>query len=113
MSESRDPVPGNETRVLLDLNNPVFQSNWLQLEKQERHSVTDTLRKLRQLTWAQVYRDPGHKWEKISSLNPAAGFDSVYSLRVTQSCRATAYRDGDYMRLLTVQPDHDSTYGRK
>ncbi len=27
--------------------------------------------------------------------------------------RATAYREGDFMRFLTIQQDHDSTYGKK
>lgn len=93
-------------RVLLDLNNEVFQENWLGLDKAERNRVTDTLRKLRQQTWDQVYRDPGLKWEKIASIKPPPGIASLYSLRITQSRRALAYRDGDYMRFLTIAPDH-------
>jgi hypothetical protein len=100
-------------RVLLGLNNPVFQENLFGLQKVERHAALDTLRKIRQLTWAQVYRDNGLKWEKIVSISPPPGVDAVYSLRITQARRATALRDGPYMRLLTVAPDHDSTYGRK
>lgn len=99
--------------VRLDLNNPVFQGNLLTLQKQERHAALDVLNKIRQLTWDQVYRDRGLKWEKISSVKPPAGADAIYSLRITQSRRATAFRDGEYMRFLTVAPDHDSTYGRK
>jgi hypothetical protein len=99
--------------VRLDLNNPVFQSNLLTLQKPERHAALDTLNKIRQLTWDQVYRDNGLKWEKISSVAPPAGADAIYSLRITQARRATAYRDGEFMRFLTVAPDHDSTYGRK
>ena len=37
-------------RVLLDLNNEVFQENWLGLDKAERNRVTDPLRNLRQQT---------------------------------------------------------------
>jgi len=99
--------------VRLDLNNPVFQSNLLTLQKPERHAALDTLNKIRQLTWDQVYRDNGLKWEKISSVVPPAGVDAIYSLRITQARRATAYRDGEFMRFLTVAPDHDTTYGRK
>jgi hypothetical protein len=54
--------------VRLDLNNPVFQDNLLQLQKPERHSALDTLNKIRKLTWSQLYRDSGLKWEKISSV---------------------------------------------
>jgi hypothetical protein len=99
--------------VRLDLNNPVFQGNLLTLQKPERHAALDTLNKIRQLTWDQVYRDNGLKWEKISSVAPPAGVDAIYSLRLTQSRRATAYRDGEFIRFLTIAPDHDSTYGRK
>ncbi len=99
--------------VRLDLNNPVFQDNLLGLQKPERHAALETLNKIRQLTWNQLYRDGGLKWEKISSVKPPAGIDTIYSLRITQARRATAYRDGDFIRLLTVASDHDSAYGRK
>ena len=99
--------------VRLDLNNPVFQENLLTLQKPERHAALDTLNKLRQMTWNQVYRDGGLKWEKIISVNPPKDIDAIYSLRITNSRRATAYRDGEFIRLLTIAPDHDGTYGKK
>ena len=99
--------------VRLDLNNPVFQDNLLSMEKLERNAVLDTLNKLRQLTWNQVYRDSGLKWEKIVSVKPPDGIDAIYSLRITRSRRAIAYRQNDFLRLLTISPDHDSTYGKK
>lgn len=99
--------------VRLDLNNPVFQENLLTLQKLERHVALDTLNKLRKMTWNQVYRDNGLKWEKIVSAKPPIGIDAVYSLRITQARRATAYRDGEFLRLLSIAPDHDSTYVKK
>jgi hypothetical protein len=99
--------------VKLDLNNSVFQENLLNMQKPERHSAMETLKKIRQLTWQQVYSDQGLKWENIASVTPPPGVPSLYSLRLTQSRRATAYREGDFMRFLTVAPDHDATYGRK
>jgi hypothetical protein len=104
---------GNESLVRLDLNNPVFQEQLFKLQKAERNCAIDTLKKIRQLTWTQLYRDNGSKWEKIISVKPPQGIDAIYSLRITQSKRCTAYRDGEFMRLLTVAPDHDSTYGKK
>lgn len=105
--------PETERTVRLDLNNPVFQENLLTLQKPDRLAALDTLGRLRQMTWNQVFRDQGLKWEKIISVRPPAGVDSVYSIRITQARRATAYRDSDYIRLLTIAPDHDTTYGRK
>ena len=103
----------SDNPIRLDLNNPVFQENLFALQKPERNAALDTLRKIRQLTWDQLYRDSGLKWEKIVSVKPPPGVAAIYSLRVTHSRRCTAYRDGDFMRFLTVAPDHDSTYGRK
>ncbi len=100
-------------KLQLDLNNEVFQENWLTLDKSERNRVTDTLRKLRQLTWDQLYRDQGLKWEKVVSVKPPQGMDAVYTLRITQSRRASGYRDGNFLRFLTIAPDHDAVYGKK
>ena len=97
----------------MDLNNPVFQDHLLTLQKAERHAALDTLNKIRQLTWNQLSRDPGIKWEKITSIKPPAGIDAVYSLRISRSRWATAHREGEYLRLLTIAPDHDATYGKK
>ncbi|MEA1053633.1 hypothetical protein U5801_28070 [Lamprobacter modestohalophilus] len=99
--------------VRLDLNNPVFQDQLFALQKLERHAALNTLKKIRQLTWQQVYSDQGLKWEKITSVKPPVGIDAIYSLRITQARRATAYRDGEFMRLLTIAPDHDAAYGKK
>jgi hypothetical protein len=76
--------------VLLDLNNPTFQENLFGLQKPEKLAALDTLKKIRQL-----------KWEKVVSVRPPQGIDAIYSFRITQSRRATAYRDGSYMRLLS------------
>ena len=103
----------DDSAVRLDLNNPVFQEHLFGLQKPERHAALDTLRKIRQLSWSQVYRDNGLKWEKILSVKPPQGIDAIYSLRITQSRRCTAYRDVDFIRFLSISPDHDSTYGRK
>ncbi len=106
-------MASGDAEVRLDLNNPVFQEQLLSLQKNERHAALDTLNKIRKLTWNQLYRDQGIKWEKITSIKPPAGIDAVYSLRISQSRRATAHRDGDFIRLLTIAPDHDATYGKK
>jgi hypothetical protein len=63
------------------------------------------------MTWNQVYRDNGLKWEKVVSVKPPVDIDAVYSLRITQARRAIAYRDADFIRFLTIAPDHDSAYG--
>ena len=106
-------MPREDAKVRLDLNNPVFQEQLLMLQKAERHAALDSLNKIRQLTWNQLYRDPGLNWEKITSIKPPKGIDGLYALRLSRSRRATAHRDGDFIRLLTIAPDHDATYCKK
>jgi len=65
--------------IRLDLNNPVFQENLLALQKTERHAALDTLNKIRQLSWNQLYRDKGLKWEKVASVKPPPSADAIYS----------------------------------
>ena len=57
-----------EPLVELDLNSPVFQSAWSDLELAEQEKALATFKKLTQLTWNQIYRDKGLKWEKIHSI---------------------------------------------
>ena len=105
--------PEVEVRVRLDLNNPVFQESLLTLQKSERLAALDTLGKLRQMTWNQVYRDQGLKWERLVSVKAPPGTDALYSLRITHARRALAYREGEFIRLLWIAPDHERTYGKK
>jgi hypothetical protein len=96
-------------RVQLDLNNSVFQQDWLALEREEAGAVLATLRKIRLLDWEQLYRDKGLHWEAINSRSGPAG-KRLYSLRITRGMRAVAYREGDFLRFLSLHPDHDSAY---
>jgi len=96
-------------RVLLDLNNPLFQETWFSLDRPEILAVIATLRKIRQLEWEQLYRDPRLRWEAILSGSGPRG-QRIYSLRIAQRMRAVAYRDGHFLRILSLHADHDSAY---
>ena len=82
----------------LDLNNPEFQANLLALAKPDAWAVLKTLRLLQAMSW-----------ELIQSRQGPAG-ERLYSLRISRSCRAVAWRDGSWLRLLSLHPDHDSAY---
>jgi hypothetical protein len=73
-------MPKPDPKIRLDLNNPVFQEHLLTLQKSERHAALDALNKIRQMSWNQLVRDQGLKWEKITSIKPPQGIDAVYSL---------------------------------
>ena len=87
-----------------DLNRPGFQRDLLELEKAELLAFFKTLRKLKQLSWSQVYRDKGLRWESIKSVENAC------TIRVTQKCRAVVQRDQATLKFISLHPDHDSAY---
>ena len=95
--------------IRLDLNNPVFQRQLFALEKRDRHAVLNCLAKLIHMEWNSLYRDRGLRWEVIQS-RADQNNQRLYSLRVTQKMRATVRRNGDFLELLTLHPDHDSAY---
>ncbi len=104
-----------EEKVAVDLNNPEFLKSWFLLrDKTESVRVLNTVEKVTQLTWAQVYQDPGLKWERITHtpVPLPQGVDAVYSIRVTQARRAVVFRQQRFMRFLLLAEDHDATYSK-
>jgi hypothetical protein len=104
-------VAGGARRVRLDLNSPEFLDVFLRLELAELKQVVTSLRRLRELDWDTVYRHAGFRWEAIEHLK-GPNDTRVYSLRLSQKVRAVAFRDGDFLRLISLHPDHDSAYER-
>jgi hypothetical protein len=99
------------SRIRLDLNSPEFQGVFFRLEVAELKQVVASLQRLRELDWNSLYRHPGFRWEAIQHLEAPNG-GKVYSLRLSQKVRAVAYREGEFLRLVSLHPDHDSAYER-
>jgi hypothetical protein len=95
--------------IALDLNNPEFQANLLALQKNEAWVALKTLRLLQTMDWQQLVLSKAPRRELIQSRQSPQG-QRLFSLRVSRSCRAVAWRDGDWLRLLSLHPDHDSAY---
>ena len=95
--------------IRLDLNNPVFQRQLFNLTKRDQRNILNTLRKLAKMTWQQVYSDFGLKWEVILS-QKGPGDNKLFSFRISKGFRGVAYREGAWLRLLSLHPDHDSAY---
>ena len=53
--------------VRLDLNDKVFQSQWVSPEEEDRNAVLQSCIKLGALEWEELYRDRGFRWELIHS----------------------------------------------
>jgi hypothetical protein len=95
--------------VLIDMNYPNFQEQLFSLEKVEQRALLNTLGKIKQLSWEALYLDKGIRWELIASKKTAQG-NSLYSFRFSQKYRGVAYRDGKYLVLLSLHPNHDEAY---
>jgi len=97
------------SRIRLDLNSPEFQDVFFRLGADDLKQVVASLRRLRALDWSSLYRHTGFRWEAIEHLK-APNNAKAYSLRLSQRIRAIAFRDGDFLRLISLHPDHDSAY---
>jgi hypothetical protein len=95
--------------IQIDLNNPRFQTDFFKLEKTESYAIMKTFRKLSQLEWDEIYRDPGLQWEAIQSRTGDDG-ERIFSIRITQKFRAVVQREKNMMRFLELHPDHDIAY---
>jgi hypothetical protein len=99
----------SQEQVRLDLNNPVFQRQLFELSKSEQRNILSTLQRLAKMVWPQVYVDHGLKWEAVLSRKGPSG-TRLYSFRIGKGFRGIAYREGLWLRILSLHPDHDSAY---
>ncbi len=97
------------SKIKIDMNNPEFQKDLFALEKNNQLVLIKVLKKISHLTWDELYRDQGLKWEVIVS-KITKNKHQIYSFRFSQKYRALALREESYLRLLTLHTDHDSTY---
>ena len=102
-------MPDTPHKIHLDLNSPAFQDVFFRLEPGDLKQVVLSLRRLRELDWNALYRHTGFQWEAVHHLKAPNG-TQVYSLRLSQRIRAIAFREGDFLRLISLHPDHDSAY---
>ena len=86
-----------------------FQDDFFTLETTELKQVVAALRRLRQMDWESVYSHSGLNWEALDHIKTPNGA-KAYSLRLSRKMRAIGYRDGDFLRLVSLHTDHDSAY---
>jgi len=104
-------VAAGSSRVRLDLNSPEFQDVFLRLELSELKQVVGSLRRLGELDWNTLYRHTGFKWEAVRHIRTPNGA-TAYSVRLSEKIRGIVFRDGDFLRFISLHPDHDSAYER-
>ncbi len=57
----------------------------------------------------QLRRSPGHNLEHMKNMKTRKG-NPINSIRITRSFRAVISIDSDYLRFISLHPDHDSAY---
>ena len=97
----------NDDAVLLDLNVPTFQKKLFELDIGEVKKVFKTFQKLRALTWNEVFRDHGLKWEQVKN-EPG-----TFTIRLSNSYRAVAERGCAMMLFQNLHLDYDGAYAKK
>jgi hypothetical protein len=100
-----------DSLVRLDLNNPEFLKVFLDLPAAELQQVARSLLRLRGMDWRTVMTSKGLHWEAIAHIATPNG-STAYSIRLSGKTRAIAYRDADFLRMVSLHPDHDSAYRR-
>jgi hypothetical protein len=95
--------------VQIDLNHPVFQENLFALSKQDQFRVLSGLHKLKSMTWEQIYRHAGLKLETSQNLIGPHG-SPLYSLKIEKDFRALGYREGAWLRFLSLHADYDKNH---
>jgi len=85
------------------------------LDVEELTEVLKTVTKVQKMTWTDVWNTSskgkdkrGLNWEKLDQTTDD-GY-TIASIRVTKKHRARVCRDKDWMRFISLHPDHDSTY---
>ena len=101
--------------VECDLEFPRLQIELELLEIDQLEQVEESVKKISQMTWDQIYKTSsksqkrGLNWEPIDGQQTASG-KTIASIRISKKFRARVCRDGKFMRFISLHPDHDSAY---
>ncbi len=93
----------------LDLNFPDFQKDLFKLQKNDLYALIKTFRTVYKMDFDQIRTSPGLNLEQIRNMKTRKG-NPLYSIRITRSFRAVISIHGDYLRFISLHPDHDSAY---
>ena len=93
----------------LDLNFPHFQHDLFSLSKTDHSTFIRTAKKNQKMDFSQVQQSSGLNLEKIRNMTTPSG-KTLYSIRMSRSFRAVITIEGDFIRFVSLHPDHDSAY---
>ena len=93
----------------IDLNFPPFQQDLFSLDKTQLTAFVKSVKKINKMDLRQVQQFSGLNLEKIKNLKTSNG-KTLYSIRMSKSFRAVICIEDDFIRFISLHPDHDSAY---
>ena len=82
------------------------------LQKQDLYALIRALRLLYKMDFTQLRQSPGFNLEQLENIKTRKGHP-IYSIRITRSFRALLTIEEDYLRFISLHPNHDSAYKKK
>jgi len=93
----------------IDLNFPPFQQDLFSLDKTQLTAFVKSVKKINKMDLRQVQQSSGLNLEKIKNLKTSNG-KTLYSIRMSKSFRAVICIEDDFIRFISLHPNHDSAY---
>ena len=93
----------------IDLNFPPFQQDLFSLDKTQLTAFVKSVKKINKMDLRQVQQSSGLNLEKVKNLKTSNG-KTLYSIRMSKSFRAVICIEDDFIRFISLHPDHDSAY---
>ena len=93
----------------IDLNFPPFQQDLFSLDKTQLTAFVKSVKKINKMDLRHVPQSSGLNLEKIKNLKTSNG-KTLYSIRMSKSFRAVICIEDDFIRFISLHPDHDSAY---
>ena len=93
----------------IDLNFPPFQQDLFSLDKTLLTAFVKSVKKINKMDLRQVQQSSGLNLEKIKNLKTSNG-KTLYSIRMSKSFRAVICIEDDFIRFISLHPDHGSAY---
>ena len=93
----------------IDLNFPPFQQDLFSLDKTQLTAFVKSVKKINKMDLRQVQQSSGLNLEKIKNLKTSNG-KTLYSIRMSKSFRAVICIEDDFIRFISLHPDHESAY---
>ena len=93
----------------IDLNFPPFQQDLFSLDKTKLAIFVQSVKKINKMDLRQVQQSSGLNLEKIKNIKTPNG-KTLYSIRMSKSFRAVICIEDDFIRFISLHPDHDTAY---